>query len=69
MVYWPGVLKSKLMPLIGVTVSVAAELSTPPAQFVTPTLTCRPLAARVRLEMEKLLAVAPVTFTPLVFHW
>ena len=65
---WPGVLKSKLMLEIGVTVSVAAVLVTLPAQSVTTTRTSVPFMVRERLEIAKLAAVAPVTFTPLVCH-
>ena len=66
--YWPGVLKSKLMPVIGVTVNVVDAVAVP-AQLEATTLTLMPFKASARLEIAKVVAVAPDTFTPLVRHW
>ena len=69
LVNWSGVLKLKLTQAIGLTLNVAAELNSPPAQFETATRTCMPFAASVKPESVKLELVAPVTSTPLVCHW
>ena len=57
------------MAVMGVTVSTATALVTEPPQAVMMTRTCVPLAARVKFEMARLDAVAPVTSTLFVCHW
>ena len=66
-VYWPGVLKSKLMAEIGVTVREAAALVREPAQLLITTSKL-PDEARFRFEMARLDAVAPAMFTPFERH-
>ena len=65
--YWPGVLKSKLMPVIGLTVSEAAALVREPAQLLMTTSKL-PEELRFKFEMARLVAVAPAMFTPLERH-
>ena len=64
---WAVVVATKLMPEIGVTVSVAAALVREPAQLLTTT-TKLPDEARFKFEMARLDPVAPAMGTPLERH-
>ena len=53
----------------GLTLSVAAALTTCPAVLPTSTENDAPASAIAALAMSKVLAVAPVIATPLRRHW